>query len=138
MASVEPKDLIAAISAKEIQHYRREEQEKFRSSISESEIRDYLSKIGFDFEKFEDSLLKRGVISGIIGALYAFIDRSLSPLDQNHIHIYNLIAKEIEEVYFEIKDKIPDEDTWLFETFDYGIKHVYYLDWKLYLSAICY
>jgi len=52
--------------------------------------------------------------------------------------LFQGIIPEIESAFDSINNENLDEEIWLFECFDYGIKQVYYLDWQLYLSKVCY
>ena len=138
MAKVEPNDLISILKEKKIDEYRMIEQKKLLSQISEEEIKSKYESILSDIEEYEDLTLKKGVYFALLGALYAFKDRELDPVDRTHFPLFKVIREDIETVYGEISESLVDQETWLFEAFDYGIKHVYYLDWQLYLSKICY
>lgn len=138
MAKVEPSDLIVVLKEKKIDEYRVQEQKKLLSQISEAELKSKYDSILSGIQEYEDLTLKKGVYFALLGALYAFNDRELDPLERNHFYLFDLIQKDIQIVYAEISNSLVDEETWLFEAFDYGIKHVYYLDWQLYLSKICY
>lgn len=109
-----------------------------RSQISETEIMTTYKNVFMAVEDIEDILLKKGVYFALLGAIYAFHDRELNPLENQHYQLFKVIKNDILKVYEEISNSLVDEETWFFETFDYGIKHVYYLDWQLYLSKICY
>jgi hypothetical protein len=138
MANVEPQDLISILKENRIDEYRISEQKKMLSHISENEIKLKYNLISLDVSEIEDTTLRKGVYFALLGALYAFHDRELSPMEEQHSHLFKIIREDIVKVYEEISDSLVNEETWLFESFDYGIKHVYYLDWQLYLSKICY
>ncbi len=138
MANVEPQDLVLILKENRIDEYRFSEQKKMFSHISEEEIKLKYDSISLDVSEFEDTTLRKGVYFALLGALYAFHDRELDPMDEQHSHLFKVIREDIKKVYEEISDSLVNEETWLFESFDYGIKHVYYLDWQLYLSKICY
>ncbi|HMV44439.1 MAG TPA: hypothetical protein PK079_00335 [Leptospiraceae bacterium] len=138
MASVEPNDLISILKEKRVDEYRIIEQKKMISQISEEEIQSKYSNVFTSIQDIDDILLRKGVYFALLGAIYAFHDRELNPLEAQHFPLFQVIKNDILKVYNEISDSLVDEETWLFETFDYGIKHVYYLDWQLYLSKICY
>jgi hypothetical protein len=138
MAKVEPSDLISILKERKIDEYRIQEQKKLLSQISEEQIKSKYNSILSEIKEYDDMILKRGVYFSLLGALYAFHDRELDPMDSQHFYLFKLIQEDIENVFKEISSSLVDEETWLFEAFDYGIKHVYYLDWQLYLSKICY
>lgn len=138
MAKVEPGDLISILKVQNRDEYKIIEQKKMISQFSEKEIEIKYESILSVVNTYKDASLKRGVYLALLGALYAFLDRDLNPLEENHIQLFGVIQKDMEQVYEEISDQFVDEETWQFEAFDYGIKHVYYLDWQLYLSQICY
>ena len=138
MASVEPQDLVSSLQENRVDEYRVLEQKKLLSQISEEEIKLKYESFFLDVSEFEDILLKKGVYYALLGALYAFHDRELDPMEAQHSPLFKIIRADIIKVYGEIFDSLVSEETWLFESFDYGIKHVYYLDWQLYLSKICY
>ncbi|MBP7280608.1 MAG: hypothetical protein KBA66_03465 [Leptospiraceae bacterium] len=138
MAKVEPSDLISTLKENKMDEYRIKEQKKLLSSISEKEILEKYESLLLSINDSEDNTLKKGVYFALLGALYAFHDRELDPLDPQHSHLFKIIQEDIKKVYSEISQSLVNEEIWLFEAFDYGIKHVYYLDWQLYLSKICY
>ncbi len=138
MANVEPQDLVLILKENRIDEYRILEQKKMLSHISEEEIKLKYDSISLDVSEFENAILRKGVYFALLGALYAFHDRELDPMEEQHSHLFKIIREDILKVYEEISDSLVNEETWLFESFDYGIKHVYYLDWQLYLSKICY
>ncbi|MCB1180028.1 MAG: hypothetical protein KDK36_20790 [Leptospiraceae bacterium] len=139
MAKPESNDLITQIKSGIVDDYRKNEKEKLTTQISSDTIKLDLEKIKLVWEDMESGILKEGVISALLGALYGFHDRELDPFHPQHHQIFKHIRSDIEEAFESVKEgnKI-DEDLWLFETFDYGIKNIYYLDWQLYLSKICY
>jgi hypothetical protein len=138
MAKIEPHDLISILKSQKLDEYKIQEQKKLLSQFSKKEIELKYESILSAADEYENIILKRGVYLALLGALYAFLDRELDPMGKNHIHIFKIIQKDIENVFKEISESLVDDETWLFEAFDYGIKHVYYLDWQLYLSKICY
>lgn len=138
MASVEPQDLISTIRENKFDEYRILEQKKMLAQFSEDEIKSKYGSHFLDVSEYEDNTLKAGVYYSLLGALYAFQERELDPLEQQHVYLFKTIRQDIETVYKEISGSLVNQETWLFEAFDYGIKHVYYLDWQLYLSKICY
>lgn len=138
MAKVEPNDLISILKENKMDEYRIHEQKKLLSSISEKEILQKYDSLFIAINEYKENILKKGVYFALLGALYAFHDRELDPLDPQHSHLFKIIQEDIENVYSEISQSLVNEEVWLFEAFDYGIKHVYYLDWQLYLSKICY
>ncbi len=138
MANVEPQDLVSILKENRIDEYKISEQKKMLSHISEEAIRLKYNSISLDVSEFEDTILRKGVYFALLGALYAFHDRELDPMETQHSHLFKVIREDIKKVYEEISNSLVNEETWVFEAFDYGIKHVYYLDWQLYLSKICY
>ena len=138
MAKVEPNDLIITLKENKMDDYRIQEQKKLLSSISEKDILEKYQSILLSTSESEDKILNKGIYFALLGALYGFHDRELNPLDPNHSHLFTIIKDDIKNVYSEISESLINEDIWVFESFDYGIKHVYYLDWQLYLSKICY
>jgi hypothetical protein len=138
MASVEPQDLISTIRENKFDEYRILEQKKMLAQFSEDEIKSKYGSIFLDVSEYNDKTLKAGVYYALLGALYAFHERELDPLEQQHVYLFKTIREDIVTAYNEISNSLVNEETWLFEAFDYGIKHVYYLDWQLYLSKICY
>ncbi|MCB1159032.1 MAG: hypothetical protein H7A25_18695 [Leptospiraceae bacterium] len=86
----------------------------------------------------KETSFEEGALAALLGCLQGFAERELDPLTKQHISIFREVLGEIHEVYTDIQYKIPDRETWLQECYDYGIKSVYYLDWKLYLSQILY
>jgi hypothetical protein len=141
MSKLEPKDLIQSIIDNTQFEFKKIEQEKLINNISKIDIEKNLNRILNDYpdiNSLENDLIKNGTISCILGSLYAFSDRGLEPFDIRHIHLYKILIHDIKEAYNIVSTGDLDKDLWMFETFDYGIKQVYYLDWKLYLSQICY
>ncbi len=138
MAQVESKDLILSLNESKIDEYKLTEQEKLISKYKSLNFYKIHPEIFENISKIETENLKKGIEFAFLGALYSFQDRELNPLELNHFPIFKQIQKDIEEVFLQIEKNLPDEKIWLFECFDYGIKHVYYLDWTLYLSKSCY
>ncbi|HMY69666.1 MAG TPA: hypothetical protein PL163_23680, partial [Leptospiraceae bacterium] len=131
-------DLVSSFQKRDISSYRKEEHEKMLSSYSKEQALESAEKILKDIALKENDLLNRGIRSAVIGAIYGMFERQLDPFHVNHIGIYRLIERDVEEAFDFVSQGDIDLDLWLFETFDFGIKHVYYLDWQLYLSKICY
>jgi hypothetical protein len=138
MAQVEPKDLILQLQAHKSEDYRIIEQEKMISNFSEASIKEKFSDLLAPHDKYTNNLEMKGIYFAKLGALYAFLDRELDPLEDTHFVLFGQIEKDIQIVYKELSENLKDEKIWIFECFDYGIKHVYYLDWTLYLSKSCY
>ncbi|MCE9499505.1 MAG: hypothetical protein K8R21_03240 [Leptospira sp.] len=138
MANPDPKDLVERLSKSSRESYREEEHKKLTSLYPEEIIRPQLEKILIDFPEIRTDFLKKGITSSILGALYAFHDRQLHPFADEHYTVFSRIHSDITQVYGEYGNLINDPEIWLFETFDYGINQVYYLDWQLYLSKMCY
>lgn len=138
MAQVEPKDLILQLQAHKSDDYRIIEQEKMISNFSEASIKEKFADILTNPELCKNPLEQKGIYFAKLGALYAFLDRELDPLESTHIGLFGQIEKDIQIVFKELSENLSDEKIWIFECFDYGIKHVYYLDWTLYLSKSCY
>lgn len=138
MSKLKSSDLVSSFQKRDISSYRKEEHEKMLSSYSKEQALESAEKILKDIALKENDLLNRGIRSAVIGAIYGMFERQLDPFHVNHIGIYRLIEKDVEEAFDFVSQGDIDLDLWLFETFDFGIKHVYYLDWQLYLSKICY
>lgn len=138
MSRPESHELIEHIQVGAIQEYRKQEQEKYLAQFSTESIRKDFDKLQIHLDDSMEPMLRQGIYSGFIGALYAFRDRDLDPLHKDHYGLFQTIRKDIESAYKEVSMGGLEESLWLFETFDYGIKHVYYLDWQLYLSKTCY
>lgn len=138
MSKLKSSDLVSSFQKRDISSYRKEEHEKMLSSYSQEQALESAEKILKDIALKENDLLNRGIRSAVIGAIYGMFERQLDPFHVNHIGIYRLIEKDVEEAFDFVSQGDIDLDLWLFETFDFGIKHVYYLDWQLYLSKICY
>jgi len=138
MSEVEPSDLVALILKPNRDDFRKQEQIKLYHNISSGKV----NKIYAEVEKLIPGeigeSLKRGIQSAILGGIYGFCDRELDPFSAKHYPLFKDIISEILQAYEMVSNERFDEDLWIFETFDYGIKKVYYLDWKLYLSQICY
>jgi hypothetical protein len=138
MAEVEPSDLVALLQEPKPDEFRIREREKLREIISKEKVEViYKEIIGLIPENIDNNL-KNGINSALIGAIYGFCDRDLDPFSQKHYPLFKEIISEIEEAYKIVSQGNLNTELWIFETFDYGIKKVYYLDWKLYLSQICY
>lgn len=136
---VDASDLMLALRETKKEEYRVSEQKKLLGKYREDEFKQkYNDPIFNSIGPYKSKTLEAGVYFAMLGALYAFSDRELDPLHPDHIHIFKVIRQDIEKVYSEMGHEISDEETWIFECFDYGIKHIYYLDWQLYLSKICY
>ncbi|HMV77755.1 MAG TPA: hypothetical protein PL048_20375 [Leptospiraceae bacterium] len=138
MSKLKSSDLVSSFQKRDISSYRKEEHEKMLSSYSKEQALESAEKILKDIALKENDLLNRGIRSAVIGAIYGMFERQLDPFHVNHIGIYRLIERDVEEAFDFVSQGDIDLDLWLFETFDFGIKHVYYLDWQLYLSKICY
>jgi hypothetical protein len=138
MADVEPSDLIALLQFPKEDDYRKKERVQLLLSVPNKKVGEIYSEVVKQIPSFKDEILKEGVLSALLGGIYGFCDRGLDPFDVKHSSIFKEIISEIEEAYKVVSDGKIDIDLWVFETFDYGIKKVYYLDWKLYLSQICY
>jgi hypothetical protein len=138
MARPEPNDLIHQIQSKSLEDFRLQEQANFLKKYSSSEVLHLLDIVQNKLIHTHTGLLEKGIRSAWAGALYAFFDRDLDPFHPDHFEIFELIVGDIEKAYLFVSQGNIDPGLWAYETFDYGIKQVYYLDWKLYLSKICY
>ena len=138
MAEVEPSDLVALLAEPKSDEFRVKEREKLKATISKGKVEDIYKQILDLIPDNTDNHLKSGINSALIGAIYGFCDRDLDPFSQKHYPLFKEIISEIEEAYKIVSQGDLNNELWIFETFDYGIKKVYYLDWKLYLSQICY
>ncbi|NBU96973.1 MAG: hypothetical protein EBS19_01970 [Spirochaetia bacterium] len=138
MAEVEPSDLVALLKEPRSDEFRVKEREKLRETISKEKVEIIYKEILGLIPEDIDNYLKNGINSALIGAIYGFCDRDLDPFSQKHYPLFKEIISEIEEAYKIVSQGNLNNELWIFETFDYGIKKVYYLDWKLYLSQICY
>jgi hypothetical protein len=138
MAEVEPSDLVALLQEPKPDEFRIREREKLREIISKEKVEVIYKEILGLIPENIDNNLKNGINSALIGAIYGFCDRDLDPFSQKHYPLFKEIISEIEEAYKIVSQGNLNTELWIFETFDYGIKKVYYLDWKLYLSQICY
>lgn len=107
-------------------------------SIPKEKISNAIEMLSVNWKDNKPELLKEGLFLSIIGILYAMNERELEPFSKGHLYIFKEVMSEIEEVYFNISNQLIDEETWFIECFDYSIKKVYHLDWKLYLSQILY
>ena len=134
-----PEDLVKEIRIANPDDYKRIEQEKIVKSIDSKIIEKDFKRISDELGlEHSNHLLNEGIVSALMGAIYAFYDRKLDPFHVNHFPLYRVIIEDIKIAFDEVSQGQIDRELWLFETFDYGIKQVYYLDWKLYLSQICY
>ncbi|MEM7181906.1 MAG: hypothetical protein AAF518_13400 [Spirochaetota bacterium] len=88
--------------------------------------------------KSSSDTLRQGVLSGIAGALLGFQERGLNPKLSIHYTLFKEIVQEIVSISDEIWDKLVSHEVWLHDCFEYGVKKVYHLDWKLYMSKECY
>ncbi|MBE7412191.1 MAG: hypothetical protein L6Q54_12325 [Leptospiraceae bacterium] len=139
MAKPDAHDLISQLKNSKSGDYREEEQKSLVQKFDKEEISTEAEKIYSELNLKKNTILKKGIFSAILGALYAFKDRELDPKKANHYILFKEISEDISTAYLELgEENLTNEDIWLFETFDYGIKKVYYLDWTLYLSKICY
>ncbi len=139
MAKPDAHDLIAHLKNSSLSDYRAEEQKSLVQKFQKLAIAEEAERIYSGLVIRKNHFLKKGIFSAILGALYSFHDRDLDPKKENHYSLFKEISDDITIAYDEIGEgNLVDEDIWLFETFDYGIKKVYYLDWTLYLSKICY
>lgn len=131
-------DLTQGIQLQKKEDFYIKEQKKFIEKYSSPKLQENLKFVLAHFSESENPALKIGIQSAFLGALYAFADRGLDPLYPSHFELFFTLEKEIREAFQLVSQGELDKELWIFETFDYGIKHVYYLDWKLYLSKICY
>ncbi len=138
MSCPQPQDLVQVIHLQRKEEFRIQEQKKFIQEHSSQKLKEQFKIILSRFSENENLTLKTGIQSAFLGALYAFVDRGLDPLDPNHFKLFFTIEQDIKEAFQVVSQGELDKELWVFETFDYGIKHVYYLDWQLYLSKICY
>lgn len=138
MARPEPTDLVLQIQNGSPEDFRSLEQRNLLQTYSSDHIHDLFQRLEKDLPVTQIDLLDKGIRSAWLGALYAFQDRELEPFQADHREVFSIIAKDIEEAYSFVSQGDLDVELWAYETFDYGIKQVYYLDWQLYLSKICY
>ncbi|MCH1911873.1 hypothetical protein L9Z41_17390 [Leptospira noguchii] len=80
---------------------------------------------------------KQIIFASVLGALKGFKERDLKPFHVNHKPIFAEIGSEILNTEF---NPISNEDKIeiLKNAFDYGIRKVYHLEWKLYTSKELY
>ncbi|AAN49653.2 hypothetical protein RBB68_07530 [Leptospira interrogans] len=80
---------------------------------------------------------KQIIFASVLGALKGFEERDLKPFHVNHKPIFTEIGSEILNTEF---NPILNEDKIqiLKNAFDYGIRKVYHLEWKLYTSKELY
>jgi hypothetical protein len=138
MAKVESKDLLISLNENKMDSYKISEQENLIQKYKDQNLQEVYPDVFKNLNQIKDVILKKGIELAYLGAIYSFKDRELNPLELSHFEIFQIIKTDIEDVYKQIKKNLPEEKIWLFECFDYGIKHVYYLDWTLYLSKTCY
>jgi hypothetical protein len=138
MAKPESTDLVNSIQKNSNNDYRQKEKIRLIDTFPTSEIQLCLEKIKSEIPNYENEMLQKGVLSCMMGAIYGFKDRELEPLHKNHTQIFKVMITDIEAAFNTVNEGNLDEELWLFECFDYGIKQVYYLDWQLYLSKVCY
>ncbi|PJZ70136.1 hypothetical protein CH373_10170 [Leptospira perolatii] len=84
------------------------------------------------------SPLNRCILAGILGALHGFSERELSPFLPTHISLFPEIKEELTKAITENPPNPEEIQIWLKECFEYGIKKVYHLEWKLYSSQELY
>ncbi|EQA47002.1 hypothetical protein LEP1GSC050_1125 [Leptospira broomii serovar Hurstbridge str. 5399] len=89
---------------------------------------------GIPSQMNDNSLLNRCLLAGLVGALKGFSERELSPFLPTHKTIFPEIKKELTEIFSTLVINESDEPSWLRESFEYGTKKVYHLEWKLYSS----
>ncbi|EQA36090.1 hypothetical protein LEP1GSC047_3345 [Leptospira inadai serovar Lyme str. 10] len=82
----------------------------------------------------DNSLLNRCLLAGLVGALKGFSERELSPFLSTHKTVFPEIKKELAEIFSTLVIDESDGPSWLRESFEYGTKKVYHLEWKLYSS----
>lgn len=138
MSKVEPSDLVATLNKQTRDDYRREERELLKRTIDKKNVEEIYNRVLHLIPSSSENSLQIGYQSSVMGAIYGFLDRDLDPFSNKHYYLFSEIISEIKEAYLIVSSGNLDEELWIFETFDYGIKKVYYLDWKLYLSQICY
>ncbi|TGK17475.1 hypothetical protein EHO61_13915 [Leptospira fluminis] len=89
---------------------------------------------GLEIPKGEKALLNRCLLAGLVGALKGFSERGLSPFLPKHKTIFPEIKKELTEAFSQRAVQESEASEWLRESFEYGTKKVYHLEWKLYSS----
>ncbi|EMY76484.1 hypothetical protein LEP1GSC060_1950 [Leptospira weilii serovar Ranarum str. ICFT] len=92
--------------------------------------------------KTNRKLSKQIVFASVVGALKGFGERDLKPFHINHRHIFTELGSEVLKTV-EVPDSIDfisneDRIQILKNAFDYGIRKVYHLEWKLYTSKELY
>ncbi|EMJ93116.1 LIC_11502 family protein [Leptospira alstonii] len=92
--------------------------------------------------KTNRKLSKQIVFASVVGALKGFGERDLKPFHINHRHIFTELGSEVLKT-LEVPDSIDfisneDKIQILKNAFDYGIRKVYHLEWKLYTSRELY
>ncbi|MBW0434302.1 LIC_11502 family protein [Leptospira yasudae] len=90
----------------------------------------------------KDKLSKQVVFASVVGALKGFAERDLKPFHANHKYVFSELGSEVLKT-LEVADTIDtisneDRIKLLKEAFDYGIRKVYHLEWKLYTSREIY
>ncbi|AXR61565.1 LIC_11502 family protein [Leptospira mayottensis] len=90
----------------------------------------------------KDKLAKQIVFASILGVLKGFNERDLKPFHVSHKYIFSELRSEVLET-IEVTDSIntisnENRIKLLKEAFDYGIRKVYHLEWKLYTSREIY
>ncbi|PJZ56672.1 LIC_11502 family protein [Leptospira barantonii] len=90
----------------------------------------------------KDKLSKQIVFAAVVGALKGFQERDLRPFHTNHKYVFAELGSEVlktVEVSGSIED-FSEEDRikLLKDSFEYGIRKVYHLEWKLYTSREIY
>lgn len=138
MSCPDPQDLVQVLSLQKKEDFRIAEQKSFVEKHSNPGTNEKFQKILSYFQPHENLALRIGIQSAFLGALYAFLDRELDPFHPNHFSLFFTLEKDVTEAFQLVSKGNFDKELWVFETFDYGIKHVYYLDWQLYLSKVCY
>ncbi|UZN08716.1 hypothetical protein M5D10_07220 [Leptospira santarosai] len=88
----------------------------------------------------KDKLAKQIVFASVLGALKGFNERDLKPFHTNHKNVFAELGSEVLKTVEVSSDTISNETRikLLREAFDYGIRKVYHLEWKLYTSKEIY
>ncbi|PJZ52585.1 LIC_11502 family protein [Leptospira adleri] len=90
----------------------------------------------------EEKLSKQIVFASVVGALRGFQERDLKPFHANHKYIFRELSLEILNMMkiFGPIDQISNEERIkiLKDSFEFGIRKVYHLEWKLYTSREIY
>ncbi|MBM9499461.1 hypothetical protein JWG44_04260 [Leptospira sp. 201903071] len=86
----------------------------------------------------EEKLAKQIVFASVVGALRGFQERDLKPFHINHKYIFGELSSEILNMMKGVGtiDQISNEERIkiLKDSFEFGIRKVYHLEWKLYTS----